>query len=361
VNGVTLSDAAEAQTFDTVAYTYFGDGTNLNSPTKVAVTQGVFSTSVVTPLVTTSGSLILQNSADSQMSFQINSVTKWAIANAAGGFAFFPGGAFDIGTVGAPVAHVFTPITDSGSGSLVLKAANTTFLTGTGANTVLAGTLVGPASFDLANTVSTTVNFAGAASTALNIGHASAAAAFAGGITVPTGKTYAGAGNISTTGSAKWGTGEANFGTITKRKTADESVTSSTTLQDDDHLTFAIAANEEWVADFWIDGGSALSTTGMKIAINAPAGATINAVASIIGNATTAVSISKRTTSIATAIDFTTALTTNMGDGDISLKLWCLNGANAGNITLQWAQSTSNATSLIFRKGSHMNAAIRMA
>ena len=31
------------------------------------------------------------------------------------------------------------------------------------------------------------------------------------------------------------------------RKTADQSVTSSTALVDDTHLTFAIAANEEWI------------------------------------------------------------------------------------------------------------------
>jgi len=53
---------------------------------------------------------------------------------------------------------------------------------------------------------------------------------------------------------APYGELVANFGIIAKRKTADESVTnagSGTTLQDDDHLTFSIAAAEEWIADFF--------------------------------------------------------------------------------------------------------------
>lgn len=56
-------------------------------------------------------------------------------------------------------------------------------------NTVIAGSIVGPATATVFNTVSTTVNAFGAASVALNIGHASAAAAFAGGVTVASGKT----------------------------------------------------------------------------------------------------------------------------------------------------------------------------
>jgi hypothetical protein len=50
-NGVTLTEAAWFNDIDTVAYTYFGDLTNLNTPTKVAVTIGAFSTSVLTPLI----------------------------------------------------------------------------------------------------------------------------------------------------------------------------------------------------------------------------------------------------------------------------------------------------------------------
>jgi len=87
------------------------------------------SMSIVTPLVTTPSGLILQNSADGQMSFQVNSATKWAIANAAGGFAFFPGvdNAINLGTSGFRVANTFTSAVDSGTaGSLALKTNNGT-------------------------------------------------------------------------------------------------------------------------------------------------------------------------------------------------------------------------------------------
>src|SRR5437899_7698614 len=63
---------------------------------------------------------------------------------------------------------------------------------------------------------------------------------------------------------------------LTIRKTADQSITSSTTLTDDTHLKFAIAANEEWWADIYLDAGASLNTTGIRLAVTTPAGATLN-------------------------------------------------------------------------------------
>ena len=54
--------------------------------------------------------------------------------------------------------------------------------------------------FAVFNDTATTINAFGAASVALNIGHASAAAAFPGGISIPTGKTLSGAGAINISG-----------------------------------------------------------------------------------------------------------------------------------------------------------------
>lgn len=142
---------------------------------------------------------------------------------------------------------------------------------------------------------------------------------------------------------------------ITRRKTADESVTSSTTLQDDDHLAFPIAVNEEWVARIAVDLGAGLNVTGAKIAINAPAGATIN-VAAFMG-AAAANAEYKRTTTIAAALAWTVGdFSGGTNDSMLIVELWVLNGANAGNITLQWAQNTSSATALTFRKGSMLEA-----
>jgi hypothetical protein len=152
--------------------------------------------------------------------------------------------------------------------------------------------------------------------------------------------------------SAVWGTGVANFGTISKRKTADESVTSSTTLQDDDHLTLPIGANEEWTVAYDLDAGTALHFGGIKIAATVPSGATMNLTGSAVCDANTCFSGRTATSGIA-AITMTPGIDNN---ATIRMTLWVLNGATPGNVTLQWAQNTSNATATTVRKGSFMQA-----
>ena len=152
---------------------------------------------------------------------------------------------------------------------------------------------------------------------------------------------------------------------IVKRKTADESVTSSTTLQDDDHLTFAIAASEEFVGSIFLSVGAALSTTGIKIAITVPTAATLEVIASAGNYYNTTVAptyTTLRTTTSGTALDFTaTGFSNGIGanGGDvvhdlISIHFWVLNSTNAGSVTLQFAQSTSSGTAVTVRKGSHL-------
>lgn len=139
---------------------------------------------------------------------------------------------------------------------------------------------------------------------------------------------------------------------IAKRKTADESVTSSTTLQDDDHLTFAIAANEEWVANFYLDAGAGLSSTGIKLAITGPSGVTLNIMLKMIaGDATVAY---RQTTTSGNAMQLNTALLAGTSLALIQIDVWALNNTTAGNITLQWAQDTSSGTATTLRKGSFM-------
>lgn len=166
--------------------------------------------------------------------------------------------------------------------------------------------------------------------------------------------TLAVTGTITGSSSAVWGTGVANFGTITKRKTADETVTSSAVLQDDDHLTFAIAANEEWVVSYQIDSGDNMSATGIKAAITAPAGAALSIDMTLNAVSTSAQPFGGRATVSGTAA-LNAAIAT--GNGNLlSIAAWILNGATPGNVTLQWAQGTSNGNALIFRKGSYMQA-----
>lgn len=144
---------------------------------------------------------------------------------------------------------------------------------------------------------------------------------------------------------------------IVKRKTADESVTSSVTLQDDDHLTFPIGANEEWVADFYVGCGNLLTSTGIKSAVTVPAGATLD----VTGWFATVTAGNDQTGNSQTSGTGWITFTPGAGNtGGIHVHVWVLNGATAGNVTLQWAQGTSNGNPLTFRKGAHMTA-IRIA
>jgi hypothetical protein len=152
-------------------------------------------------------------------------------------------------------------------------------------------------------------------------------------------------------GRLTWGSGVGNFGTITKRKTADQSVTSSITLQDDAHLTFAIAANEEWAGVCEIHAGDGMGGTGLKTAITVPSGATLIATTPTLPGAGTVT---------VTTSGGAMALPTTDAKNLVRVAFWVLNGATPGNVTLQWAQSASSGTPLTFKKGSLMTA-VRVA
>lgn len=141
---------------------------------------------------------------------------------------------------------------------------------------------------------------------------------------------------------------------IPRRKTADESVASSTTLQNDDVLLFPIAANREWIAEFHLTAGDAISTTGIKLSVAVPAGATLRFAFAIMGDK----GESHGNTSTATATPIIAIITdfTNTGSVIIKGQVWVLNSTTAGNVTLQWAQNTSSATALKIHKGSFLSA-----
>lgn len=140
--------------------------------------------------------------------------------------------------------------------------------------------------------------------------------------------------------------------TTVKRKTADESVSSSTTLQSDNHLTMAVGANEEYVGTFEIFAGDALTTTGCKVAIQVPTGSTLRVAAVKLDNV--AFVYHQQTTTSDAGLDFTTAQTVGT-TALYRISVWVLVGGTAGSITLRWAQSTSSATALTFKRGSFMS------
>ena len=123
---------------------------------------------------------------------------------------------------------------------------------------------------------------------------------------------------------------------IPVRKTAEtQVVNTSTTLVNDDALLYAIAANEIW-AGYLTLFVSCNASGGIKVAITVPTGATLRMGAELY--ATTTVSNIDPTTVSATAIGATAAIT------KVNMQVLVANGANAGNVQLQWAQNASHAS-----------------
>lgn len=135
------------------------------------------------------------------------------------------------------------------------------------------------------------------------------------------------------------------------RKSADESVSSASTgstLQNDDELTFAIAANEIWIARYVLYVTTA-ATPDFKAAIDVPASATLLMQAAGFSGGSI-INTDHLETADATAIAFPNCGTDNYIIIDATVE----NGANAGNVVLQWAQNTSDAGSTTVKEGSFL-------
>lgn len=143
---------------------------------------------------------------------------------------------------------------------------------------------------------------------------------------------------------------------IVKAKASNETVTSSTTLQDDDDLVQAIGANETWVFEFtlYVSGAAA---GDILPDVAAPAGATgfWGVLGAALGNTTDQSSVRIRAADTLSSTGITLGIidaVTNVA----RITATVFNGANAGNVKLRWAQGTSNATGTVVHAGSVMKA-----
>jgi hypothetical protein len=130
-------------------------------------------------------------------------------------------------------------------------------------------------------------------------------------------------------------------------KPSNETVNNSATLQDDDHLTFPIGANEEYTYRFVIQANSG-ATPDLRFAVSAPAGATCRVSYSDIEGAT---SNGQYGCGVSTA--------SIPGNGAVDLYEITgsvTNGATPGSVTLRWAQFTANASNTIVYAGSYVQA-----
>ena len=134
------------------------------------------------------------------------------------------------------------------------------------------------------------------------------------------------------------------------RKTADESVTSSVVLQNDDVLLMAVAANEIWKFELsLLVTGNA--TGDFFAAFTFPTSGTISAHSVHNGaGGTVALQLFSSTTSPTSGRSF--GLTNGSPPESILISGVYVNGANAGNLQLQWAQNVSDATATVVKANS---------
>ncbi len=140
------------------------------------------------------------------------------------------------------------------------------------------------------------------------------------------------------------------------RKTADEAVTSSITLQDDDHLLLAIGANQTWVLEFvlFVKGDAAAD---FQLTVAAPTGAGGRWGMTGPSPGTTGVTAGDGafgSTTLGTERVAGLSGTTATGEAMVVAKALVRNGGTAGNATLRWAQSVSSATATTLMTDSYL-------
>jgi len=139
------------------------------------------------------------------------------------------------------------------------------------------------------------------------------------------------------------------------QKTADESVTSSTTLQNDDHLLYTVATTGTYVFDMYLLGTSAANAAGdLAVAVTFPTGTMYLAGQGLVP--TLASGSAEQIQAGGTV--YTSGAAFNSYGLSTSVSLLHLHGllvaTATGTIRLQWAQQSSNANASTLKTGSHM-------
>lgn len=133
------------------------------------------------------------------------------------------------------------------------------------------------------------------------------------------------------------------------RKPSNESVTSSTTLQNDDDLKFAIAANEVWMFELFllvsghVDGD-------LKVDFAVPAGASGSYSGMLL--ATAAVANDEIVLMTEKAIESDQAMGVMAAITGIKIFGTVVNGGTGGDVQFRWAQNASNGTATVINDNS---------
>jgi hypothetical protein len=125
-------------------------------------------------------------------------------------------------------------------------------------------------------------------------------------------------------------------------KTANESVTSNTTLQPDDHLTVPVLANSIYKVECMLKADGA-SAGALKVQWTAPASATFDWTVSAMNNGGTVFSDDQAGGfNLASSPSF--GLATSGASSPVQILGLLVTAGSAGNFALTWAQFASNGT-----------------
>ena len=131
------------------------------------------------------------------------------------------------------------------------------------------------------------------------------------------------------------------------RKPSDESVVSSTALQDDNDLLFAVGANEIWLFNILL---IAIPNVGaIKSSFSFPASGDLQSMRIGFDTAlTSAVDMIRLTASDGTTYNYGNYTTSRIW----RLENLYINAGTAGNVVFRWAQNASNGTASVVKANS---------
>lgn len=138
-----------------------------------------------------------------------------------------------------------------------------------------------------------------------------------------------------------------NLVPLIARKTADETVNNSATMQDDNDMVLAVAAN----ATYQIEGAwyyNTGTTPDIKMQFTFPAGLTMFYVVEGVAVSTSVLGQFK---SIQTTVSILEGVA---GDRIATIEGLVIVSSTAGNLRVQWAQNTANASDTKMLAGSYI-------
>ena len=139
-------------------------------------------------------------------------------------------------------------------------------------------------------------------------------------------------------------------------KSGDETVNNSTTLQNDDHLSFSVGTTDVWALNICLVCTDSTGTAAdIKVAFTLPASG-VMALGGVHSNAAATIVLDRWITS-GTAVDLAT---TNAGANVYLISGTYASGGTAGTFQTQWAQNTLTVTDTKILKGSYI-AGVKLA